>query len=247
VVSVKAGPGAVRAREFVISSEHASNRIPSRYGLLGLPAARLETHIAWDPGSKEMARVCARLLDCPCHEGQYSRLLVDLNRSLHHRRLMAKESAGIGIPGNAAISEQEREERIKRYYTPYREALLSSIRGTIRGQGRCIHLSMHSFTASLLEVERRADYGLLFDPRRPREKALSSLLAGALREQGWLVRFNYPYRGVSDGFTSMARRLFAPSRYLGIEIEVNQKCLRDTESIRRIARQFAGTLAEVVS
>ena len=246
LVSLKAGLGALRARGFVISCEHASNRIPSRYELLGLPAARLETHIAWDQGAKEMARVCARLLGCPCHEGRYSRLLIDLNRSLHHPHLMAKESGGVGIPGNASVSEQERDERIKRYYTPYREALLSSIRSTIRRQGRCVHFSMHSFTPSLLGRDRRADYGILFDPRRPRERALASLLAKALREQGWVVRFNYPYRGVSDGFTSMARRLFFPRRYLGIEIELNQKYLRDPESIRRMARQFARTLANVV-
>jgi predicted N-formylglutamate amidohydrolase len=246
LVSLKAGLGALRAREFVISCEHASNRIPSRYELLGLPAARLETHIAWDQGAKEMARGCARLLGCPCHEGRYSRLLVDLNRSLHHPHLMAKESAGIGIRRNGAISKQERDERIKRYYTPYREALLSSIRTTIRRQGRCVHFSMHSFTPSLLGRDRRADYGILFDPRRPRERALASLLAKALREQGWLVRFNYPYRGVSDGFTSMARRLFSPREYLGIEIELNQKYLREPESVRRMARQFARTLAGVV-
>jgi hypothetical protein len=33
---------------------------------------------------------------------------------------------------------------------------------------------------------------------------------------------------------------------LGIEIELNQKYLRDPESIRRVARQFARTLAGVV-
>jgi predicted N-formylglutamate amidohydrolase len=246
LVSLKTGLGELRAREIVISCEHASNRIPSRYKLLGLPAARLETHIAWDPGAKEMARACARLLGCPCHEGRYSRLLVDLNRSSHHPHLMAKQSAGIGIRGNGAISKHERNERIKRYYIPYREALLSGIRSTFRRQGRCIHFCMQSFTPSVLGAERRADYGILFDPRRPRERALSLLLAGALREQGWLVRFNYPYRGVNDGFTSMARLLFSPRRYLGIEIELNQKYLRDPESIRRMARQFARTLAEVV-
>jgi hypothetical protein len=44
----------------------------------------------------------------------------------------------------------------------------------------------------------------------------------------------------------MARRLFSPRRYLGIEIEVNQKYLRESESIRRMARRFARTLARVV-
>ncbi len=31
--------------------EHASNRLPARYGTLGLEADERESHIAWDPGA----------------------------------------------------------------------------------------------------------------------------------------------------------------------------------------------------
>ena len=31
--------------------EHASNRLPARYGTLGLTSSELESHIAWDPGA----------------------------------------------------------------------------------------------------------------------------------------------------------------------------------------------------
>jgi hypothetical protein len=56
---------------------------------------------------------------------------------------------------------------------------------------------------------------------------------------GYHVRFNYPYRGVNDGFTTANRRVFAPQEYLGVEIEVNQKLLLDPTSIRRVATHFA--------
>jgi hypothetical protein len=36
------------------------------------------------------------------------------------------------------------------------------------------------------------------------------------------VRFNYPYLGKADGFTTFMRKQF-PKNYIGIEIEVNQK------------------------
>ena len=36
------------------------------------------------------------------------------------------------------------------------------------------------------------------------------------------VRRNYPYAGKGDGLTSHLRRRFAPSDYIGIELEVNQ-------------------------
>jgi hypothetical protein len=37
------------------------------------------------------------------------------------------------------------------------------------------------------------------------------------------VRRNYPYRGVSDCLVTTLRRHFRDERYLGVEIEVNQK------------------------
>jgi hypothetical protein len=36
------------------------------------------------------------------------------------------------------------------------------------------------------------------------------------------VRRNYPYAGKGDGLTSQLRLRFAPSDYVGIELEVNQ-------------------------
>ncbi len=234
LTGVAAAPG-----QFLVSCEHASNRLPARYQGLGLSAKALDMHIAWDPGAREIARACARVLHCPCHEGRYSRLLIDLNRSLHHPRVIARESAGIPIPGNAEISEQERERRVKLYYASYREIVVADIGKIIRKHGGCIHLSVHSFTSRLLDIERKADIGLLFDPRRPREKALCAWMAERLRKQSYHVRFNYPYRGVSDGFTTANRRAFPEREYLGIEIEVNQTLFRTRTSIRIVADHFA--------
>ena len=36
------------------------------------------------------------------------------------------------------------------------------------------------------------------------------------------IRYNYPYLGKADGFTTYLRKQF-PTNYMGIEIEVNQK------------------------
>ena len=50
---------------FVIAVDHASRRIPRRLGDLGLPAAELQRHIAWDIGSLAVARHVAAALDAP--------------------------------------------------------------------------------------------------------------------------------------------------------------------------------------
>jgi predicted N-formylglutamate amidohydrolase len=233
---------AIHLRQVVISVEHASNRIPATYKNLGLTRRRLQSHIAWDPGAGILARACARALGCACHEGRFSRLLVDLNRSLHHPKLMARRSFSISIPGNRSLSPEERDRRIRLYYTPFRNAVLSDVRRALERYGRCIHLSVHSFTPVLGPVVRNAEIGLLYDPQRPLERLLANQLFRSLSQEGFRVRRNYPYRGVSDGHTTRLRRVFRKQTYAGLEIEVNQRLLKTGRDTRNIARRLAQAL-----
>ncbi|MDA1236475.1 MAG: N-formylglutamate amidohydrolase, partial [Acidobacteria bacterium] len=84
----------------VVTAEHASSKIPERYRGLGLSARRQQSHIAWDEGSKSLAREIARQLNAPLVEGAVSRLVIDLNRSLHHRRVIPAVAFGVPVPGN---------------------------------------------------------------------------------------------------------------------------------------------------
>ena len=72
---------------------------------------------------------------------------------------------------------------------------------------------------------RDADVGLLYDPARPGERALCRDWGAMLgrRIAPLRVRRNYPYQGRNDGLTSHLRRRFPPTRYVGIELEINQK------------------------
>jgi hypothetical protein len=65
---------------FVLICDHASNAIPQEFGSLGLPAADLDRHIAWDPGAAPVARRMAKALDAVLVESGISRLVVDCNR-----------------------------------------------------------------------------------------------------------------------------------------------------------------------
>ncbi len=94
-----------------------------------------------------------------------------------------------------------------------------------RGE-RALHISVHSFTPVLRGVRRSADIGLLYDSRRILEKELvKSWLWTLSLESPHRVRRNYPYLGRSDGFTTALRRQFPAARYLGIELEINQRLL----------------------
>jgi hypothetical protein len=64
----------------------------------------------------------------------------------------------------------------------------------------------------------------LFDSRRSSEKIFSKTFKDDLVKENpkYHVRFNYPYLGKADGFTTYLRKQF-PDNYIGIELEINQK------------------------
>jgi predicted N-formylglutamate amidohydrolase len=230
----------------LVSCEHASNRVPARYRGLDLPPRRLREHIAWDPGAAILARMLARRLACPCHLGRWSRLVVDLNRSVGHDKLMAAETFGIAVPGNAEIGAADIERRLRLYYRPYRDAATADVRRIIARTGLCVHWSMHSFTPAVDGVVRDADIGLLFDPARRGEREVAYALRPLIAAHGLRVRMNYPYRGTSDGFTTQLRTQLPARQYMAFEIETNQALVRTPAAIRRIGDVLADAIAAVL-
>ena len=72
----------------IVTCEHASRRVPSRYrALFRGQEAVLKTHRGSDLGALRLARELATALEAPLFAGSVSRLLIDLNRSLHHVQL----------------------------------------------------------------------------------------------------------------------------------------------------------------
>jgi len=200
----------------LISCEHGGNRIPATYRhLFAVNSAVLDTHRGFDIGALEIARSISKSLKAPLHSAQTSRLLVDLNRSLHHRRLYSEFTRD--------CDDQTREQILNNYYHPYRQELEQQLRKMIAASGSVIHISVHSFTPVLDEQVRNADIGLLYDPARQREKEFCARLKSALDQSAiGVIRLNYPYRGNADGLTTHLRRSLPASAYIGIEIEINQ-------------------------
>jgi predicted N-formylglutamate amidohydrolase len=201
----------------IVTCEHGGNRVPREYRpMFHDLASLLPTHRGYDAGALRMASDLAASLDAPLVAATVTRLLVDLNRSVGHRRLHHETVADMDV--------EHRRQIVERYYLPYRRAVERLVAGK-SGTGRCVlHLSSHSFTPVLDGETRTADVGLLYDPRRRGEvtfceawkKALSTV-APELR-----VRRNYPYEGRNDGLTSALRKRYGPGTYVGIELEINQ-------------------------
>ena len=204
--------------QLLITCEHGGNGIPARYRPLFEHHRKvLESHRGYDPGALALARDFAGAYGAELVYSTTSRLLVELNRSPNHRQILSEVTRG--------LAPAERERLLQQYYWPYRNRVEAQVRSAITRGERVLHVSSHSFTPRLSGVERRADIGLLYDPRRTAERAFCSAWKSAIEAANprLRVRRNYPYRGSDDGLTTHLRRLHSGTQYSGIEIEVNQK------------------------
>src|SRR5687767_303807 len=122
----------------------------------------LQSHRGYDPGALALARDLAKAFDAELVYSTTSRLLVELNRSAHHRNLFSEATRG--------LPPDERERLLQRYYRPYREWVEAQV-AAAAGE-KTLHVSSHSFTPQLDGEVRRADIGLLYDPSRQSERDL---------------------------------------------------------------------------
>ena len=224
----------------LVTCEHGGCRVPGRYGEVFKGRERLlQSHRGWDRGALDLARCLARRLGATLVYSTVTRLLVDLNRTAP-RNLFSPFAAG--------LDEAERRTVLARHYHPYRQRVEEAVRDLAAGESRVLHLSVHSFTPVLRGRRRQTHLGLLYDPARRAEAALCADWAASLQRRfpRWRVHRNRPYRGTSDGLTTWLLTRFAPARYLGIELEMNQALLgRGADRIPQLGSGLVETLCEV--
>lgn len=173
---------------FVLVCDHASKRVPRCLNNLGLTPHQLDDHIGWDPGAAEVARILSKNLDAPLVLSEYSRLVIDCNRPLHSAQSIVEQSAGVLVPGNQQISNQERARRINDLFTPYHNAINQLLSSRITRP--TILLSIHSFTPVLNNQQRPWHIGISFW----RDDRFAKLLINALKKSDDIVvGDNEPY------------------------------------------------------
>ena len=179
---------------YLLTCDHASRRLPSRLGRLGLDDAALETHIAWDIGAAGVARRLADALDAFLIMTNYSRLAIDCNRPPGSADSIVLRSERTEIPGNRDIAAEEVEARANALFHPYHDRIRAELDAR-RDAGRpAVLLALHSFTPVYHGVERPWHAGLLYGRDARLGRALLELLRG---EPGLTIGDNEPY-AVSD-------------------------------------------------
>lgn len=180
---------------YVLLCDHASNRLPARYGSLGLSPEQLTAHIAWDPGALGVSLRLSQRLDAPLVHPTLSRLLADCNRTPEARDLAPETSETTTVPGNRNLSPDERAERIAMVHTPY-HAAIETLLDERESRGLATRLiAVHTFTPVYKGIARPWAIGVLSN----RDRRLAEYLIDALRaEYGAQVGDNEPY-APSDG------------------------------------------------
>lgn len=212
---------AARTR-WLFTCEHGGHDIPAELRhAFDAADEELASHRGWDPGALQAFEALAAAHADAAFCATTSRLLVDLNRSLHHPQVFSRRMRGLSPATRAAIAA--------RWWQPWRESVAATVEHWLAGGAQVRHVSVHSFTPVLGVEVRNADIGLLYDPRRSIETRFCQTWQDRLRARGWRVRRNYPYRGAADGHTTGLRKRFGPG-YLGVELELNQALFPEREA-----------------
>lgn len=226
--------------KLVVSCEHGGNEIPKDFQKYFVnQTAILQSHRGYDPGTLDLFEDVKALSDFS-ESNTFSRLLIECNRSLHHPKLFSEFTKN--------ISEKEKKELISTLYLPYQNSIENHIRTFILEEKTVLHISIHSFTPILNGEERNNDFGLLYDSKKPLEKTLCELWKAFIIEESPLikVRFNYPYLGSADGFTTYLRKQF-PENYIGIELEVNQKWMKNDGLDKTIKSTIVKSIKKLIT
>ncbi len=218
---------------FVLVCDHASKLVPRCLDNLGLTDDQLHDHIGWDPGAAEVARMLSKNLDAPLVLSGYSRLVIDCNRPLQSVQSIPEQSAGIPVPGNLNISEQERARRVNYLFVPYHNAVTHLLDS--RKNLKTFFLSIHSFTPVLNSHQRPWNIGVSFW----RDNYLSKNLIDALSQsKDIVVGDNEPY--AIDTAFDYAVPVHGEARGLpSAMIEIRQDGIRSAEGVAEWAERIS--------
>jgi len=232
--------GAQRTSRWLITCDHASNRVPDAVngGDLGLSARDMERHIAYDIGAAGVTRHLAGLLDARAILSRFSRLVIDPNRGEDDPTLMMRVYDGTIIPGNRHADAAEISRRLNAYYRPYHAAYAQ----LAAQRDDTVIVAVHSFTPRLnSRAPRPWHIGLLFahDQRLSRP-----LLERLLREGDLCVGANEPYAGHLPG-DAIDRHALQTGR-ANVLLEIRQDLIEDETGQHDWAQRLAPMLRDVL-
>lgn len=223
---------------WVIACDHAGNLLPRALGSLGLSADELQRHIAWDIGAGNVARYLAEALGGFLALQSYSRLVIDCNRGLHVPTSIVEKSEYTVVPGNQALSVDERERRANEIFWPYHREIEREFQRRKDCGRSSVFVAIHSFTPRFMGAARAWHAGVLYGKDARLGRALLPLLRS---NAALLVGDNEPY-AVSDVSDYSVNEYGERRGNPYVELEIRQDLIADEEGQRRWAARLAQLL-----
>lgn len=234
--------GETRQGRFLITCDHASNRVPGDVGGgdLGIGAADMARHIAYDVGAKGLTLALAEWLDCPAICSNFSRLVIDPNRGEEDPTLVMKLYDGTIIPANRHVDAAEVERRLATLYRPYHAAYAA----LAARRSDTVIVAIHSFTPCLKgRAPRPWQVGVLYSHLDARFS--TRLMARLMQEPDLCVGDNEPYAGHLPG-DAIDRHGLQAGRQNTL-IEVRNDLIADAAGQVAWADRLAPILTEVLA
>lgn len=223
--------------------EHATNVIPDEFANLGLDNDALSSHIAWDIGAFAVANAMSAMFDAPLVAPAVSRLVYDCNRPAQAESAVPQHSEIYEIPGNAGLSESNRQDRAQRFYQPYRSALIETIEAALAAGRAPAVVTIHSFTPIYKGQPRDLDIGILHDTDA---RLADGIIKNAQNEGEITICRNEPY-GPGDGVTYTLAEHAIPRGLLNAMVEIRNDLIVDEKAQQAMARRLSAYLRAALS
>ena len=223
---------------FLIVADHAGKHFPRRLEQLGVSDAECERHIAWDIGIGAVCRLLGQALDAVVIRQNYSRLVIDCNRTPGSETSIADLSELTAVPGNIGLSERDKLARVREIFQPYHDRIADELNRRRKATRPTALISVHSFTPVYMTVTRPWHVGVLYNRDRRFAQILMELLH---REDGLVVGDNEPY-SVTDA-SDYTIPVHGEQRDLHhVAIEIRQDLITDDAGQRAWAALLAHLL-----
>jgi predicted N-formylglutamate amidohydrolase len=223
----------------VVVCDHAGRAVPD--GLeLGVPAADMDRHIAWDIGAGGLSVALGGLLDACVARQPYSRLVIDCNRGPDWPDAMPEVSDGTTIPANVDLGPEARAWRRAAIHEPYHARIAALLEARASAGRDTALVFMHSFTPVMAAFERPWTFGILHTGQ-----PLALAVLRRLREAGaGDIGDNQPY--AMDGTDYSAGRHGTARGLDFVEIEVRQDLIAEAAGQAAVAELFGRLLPEAL-
>lgn len=193
--------------------------------------ALTDPDFAVDLGAEDLAARIASDTKLPVLCSRVSRLVVDVNRPVTSDTIFRPLADGNPVLLNAKLSAEEKQDRIDRYWKPYRFELNEIL---INNPSIELVISVHSFTSNYEGDHRDCEIGILYlDSVKE-----ASWFIKDFEEKGYKVVENEPWPAT---LCDIAAPVMAAGKQIVI-LEIRNDLASDPEFRRRIAADIQGLL-----